>query len=686
MLPMNVHSTRTLQGLIAAVVLVTSPILLLADWESVGPYGGHALKIVMDPKDPSHLFVATKNGQVYHSTNRGLRWVPLRFSLNANAALHAIVVHPEVPGVIYLGVAENSAKPLSNGISGIFKSDDGGQNWTLLPSTRDWPVLALAIHPKQPQIVVAGTLQGVYRSDNGGTEWRRISPANHPDLKGVVSLALDPTDPQVVYAGTPHLPWRTQDGGTSWTSIHRGMIDDSDMFSIAVDRTDPSRVFASACSGIYRSSSRGDLWTKMQGIPGTNRRTHLILQDPVDEKIIYAGTTQGLWRSPDGGSTWRKTNPYPYVINSIAIDPTDHNQLYLATDRSGILKSHDGGLTFQALNEGFINRNISGFVSEETIYLSSLYDGDFGGVFSSSDAARSWKLKASQTALRGKNVISLAVSPANSKLLYAGTYEGLLKSEDGGLSWYPVTGALPRAATAARVSRGKAFVATTGVSLPPTKILDVRVSAADPNTVYAATAQGLFESSNNGSTWKKFQGPGVPGSVDRVMVNSSDPNWIVAQSSTRVYVSWDRGAGWAETTIGSGALKVNDLAFGAAAGQVLAGTSQGLFESVDGGKSWTLVTGLPILSVKQFCVSRKQPSLMYFLSEVENQVYRSTDGGARWTRFDDGGLRGLSIHSMAFSAQQASNLFVLTENQGVLIYRASLAKGANETALAETHR
>jgi photosystem II stability/assembly factor-like uncharacterized protein len=683
---MNTRSRKTLQGLIAALVMVASPIFLQAERESLGPYGGHALKIVMDPKDPSHLFVATKNGQVYHSTNRGLRWMPLAFSLDANAALHAIVVHPDAPGAIYLGVAENSSKPLGAGISGVFKSDDGGQSWTLLSATRDWPVLSLAIHPKQPQIVVAGTMHGVYRSDNGGAEWRRISPANHPDLKGVVSLALDPTDPQVVYAGTPHLPWRTQDGGKSWTSIHRGMIDDSDMFSIAVDRTDPSRVFASACSGIYRSGSRGDLWTKMQGIPGTNRRTHLILQDPVDERIIYAGTTQGLWKSPDGGSTWGKTNPYPYVINSIAIDPTDHNQLYLATDRSGILKSQDGGLTFQSLNEGFINRNISGFVSDETLYLSSLYDGDFGGIFASSDAGRSWKLKANQTALKGKNVISLAVSPVNSKLLYAGTYEGLLRSDDGGLSWYPVTGARPRASIAARPLRSKALAAITEVRLPATKILDVQFSAAAPGTVYAATAQGLFESSNNGGIWKKLQGPGVAGAIDRVMVNSSDPNWIVAQSSSGVYVSRDRGASWTETTVGTGSIRVNDLVFGAA-GRILAGTSLGLFESVDGGSSWNLVRGdLPVISVKQFCVSRKQPSHMYFLSQVENQVYQSIDGGERWTRFDDGGLRGLAIQSMAFSGPQAANLFVLTENQGVLIYRPGLAGSSNETALAETHR
>jgi photosystem II stability/assembly factor-like uncharacterized protein len=679
------YSRQTAQSLIATLVVLALPLVLQAAWESLGPYGGHALKIVMDPKDPGHLFVATKNGQVYHSTNRGAHWTPLPFGLNPNAALHAIVIHPESADVIYLGVAENSAQPLNTGISGVFKSADGGRTWTLLPATRDWPVLSLAIHPKQPEIVVAGTMQGVYQSQNGGADWKRISPVNHPDLKGVVSLALDRENPRIIYAGTPHLPWRTHDGGASWTSIHQGMIDDSDMFSIAVDRTDSQRVFASACSGIYRSSSRGDLWNKMQGIPGTNRRTHIILQDPVDEKIIYAGTTQGLWKSPDGGSTWRKTNPYPYVINSIVIDPTNHEQLYLATDRSGILSSRDGGVTFQALNEGFINRNIGGFVSSDALYLSSLYDGDFGGIFSSVDSGRSWKLNANQGALKGKNVISLAVAPANPRFLFAGTYEGLLKSEDGGMSWRAVTGSTPRLA-ASKTSRSKSPAATT-VPLPETKIFDVQFSTATPNTVYAATAQGLFGSLDNGVTWKKTSGLPATSPVYKVGLHASDPNWIVAQASNRVYVSGDRGASWTETRLSDSTIKVNDLVFGDGEARILAGTSQGLFESADGGKSWNRgASDLPIISVNQFCVSRKQPSVLYFLSQAENRVYRSTDGGKHWARFDDGGLKGWSIQAMASGAAAGADLFVLTENQGVLHYKPGSVAEFREKAVAQVNQ
>ena len=188
------------------------------------------------------------------------------------------------------------------------------------------------------------------------------------------------------------------------------------------------------------------------------------------------------------------------------------------------------------------------------------------------------------------------------------------------------------------------------------------------------------------STWKSPRGLTSAGAIYKVVLHPSDPNWIIVQSANRIYVSGDRGLTWSETRVGDTSLRVHDFAFGPSTpGRILAGTSYGLFESLDGGKSWNLGTsGLPMISVNQFCISRKQPSLMYFLSQMENQVYQSTDGGEHWIRFDDGGLRGLPIQSMASGTQPTGNLFVLTENQGVLAYRPNLASRSGETKVAET--
>jgi len=164
-----------------------------------------------------------------------------------------------------------------------------------------------------------------------------------------------------------------------------------------------------------------------------------------------------------------------------------------------------------------------------------------------------------------------------------------------------------------KTSRTK-IPAVTTVPLPETKIFDVQFSTAAPNTVYAATAQGLFASADNGVSWKKTSGPPATSAVYKVGLHASDPNWIVAHASNRVYVSGDRGASWTETRLSDNTIKVNDLVFGEGQARILAGTSQGLFESLDGGKSWNRGTDLPIISVNQFCASRKRPSELYVLS------------------------------------------------------------------------
>ena len=95
----------------------------------------------------------------------------------------------------------------------------------------------------------------MYRCEDGALTWRRISPEDHAEIKNIESIAIDPKNPDVVYAGTWHLPWKTDDGGKNWHSIKQGVIDDSDVFSMIVDFSNPSNVFASACSGIYKSET-----------------------------------------------------------------------------------------------------------------------------------------------------------------------------------------------------------------------------------------------------------------------------------------------------------------------------------------------------------------------------------------------------------------------------------------------
>src|SRR5262245_55694926 len=76
-----------------------------AHWEAIGPYGGHAQKVVIDPNDRTHLYAATKSGQIYQSKDAGQLWEPLPFALNSAASLSAFVMNPEKPNELFVGVS-----------------------------------------------------------------------------------------------------------------------------------------------------------------------------------------------------------------------------------------------------------------------------------------------------------------------------------------------------------------------------------------------------------------------------------------------------------------------------------------------------------------------------------------------------------------------------------------------------
>jgi photosystem II stability/assembly factor-like uncharacterized protein len=640
---------RLFLALPAFIIFASQPCLGLG-WESIGPYGGHAQRMVIHPNDPRHLYVTTKNGKIYRTLDAGERWEGLPFGLSPDASLNALVLDPAKPSVLYAGVAQNSATFVAPGEAGIYKSEDEGLHWSRLQPTKGWSVLSLTVSA-QSEFVLAGTEDGVFQSDDAGGTWRRISPVNHPELKAVVSLAVDPFDPRVIYAGTPHLPWKTMDGGGAWESIRTGLLEDSDIFSIAIDWSSPKNVVIGACSGIYKSISAGLRWAGAPSIPESSRRVYQVVQDPVNAGTFYAATDNGLWKSADRGVTWKRANPYPYVVNAVVIDPSAPQTLYMATDRSGIMKSLDGGATFEAINQGFVNRNVSRLVSEDILYISSVYDGDFGGMFTTKDQGLTWVLNANQKALLGRNVISLAVAPTDPQKLFAGTYDGLLQSTDGGKTWLVASGS--------EELRGKIY----------------DVSFSDPDTVYAATGSGLFESEDRGATWRKNDTEELRTAIYKVSTAPEDRRLILAQTSHGVLLSQDQGASWRFLNFGADQPAVYDFSFGAGrqAG-VFAATSRGLLYSDDGGWHWrSIAGGLPPSPLQQVFLPRAQPEEVYALSRTGNQIWRSIDAGATWLAINNSGLEGASLLSLGVTDGQ---LFAVTENYGVFRFDAATVADA----------
>jgi len=630
-------------------VLVLLAMPLAGGWKLAGPYGGSAHAVAIDPHNRNTLLVGARDSLLFHSDNAGESWRLLPFQQGSPGVFNSVIIHPLESGHFYAGLDAGDSRD-----SGVYESKDGGDHWQAFPGTRGRRIESLIISPSDSRVLAAGTSQGVFLSTDAGENWQRISRENDPEMQDITALAFHPTDSKIIYAGTPHLPWKTIDAGTTWRSIHDGLIDDSDIFSIHVNPTHPELVFVSACSGIYRSDNAGDSWHKLIGIPGTHRRTHILAEDPRTTQTVYAGTTLGLFKSSDDGHTWRHLTFEQ--VNGLVFDPDDPRTLYLATEHAGVLKSTDAGETVHPVNAGFANHNLTQITGDgKRLYASSAYEGLYGGVFVSNDGGLDWTLQANERALLGRNLNSLAAAMASS-WLYAAAEDAVLRSTDGGKTWVPL-------AAQPRVSPTPARPQTARI-----RIYSLQTVQADKLVLLAGTQAGLFSSLNAGAGWTRVSDAALAGLPVLSIYTAPRGNRIAVRTTSGLKLSDDLGRSWRPAPLPDSTYYLYDLALPADPdGPLLAATSRGILQSMDGGSHWNLITeGVPAATVDsvRFHPSRK---LEAFLVQY-GKIYQSTDGGNSWKLFPSDGLEHSSVRMLWFAPDLPARIFALSAARGALFF------------------
>ena len=580
---------RTLSSAVFFVSLsLTSFAQSPTSWVPVGPDGGDGRSFAADPANDQHVYLGTTNSWIYQSQDGGGSWKRLaKLAKTDDLILDNIVVDQSDPQTLLVG-----AWILDHPGGGLFISHDAGKTWTAVEAMDGQSIRALSQAPSNPKIWIAGTLKGVYRSDDSGQHWGQITPAGSMDLHEVESIAIDPKDPQTIYAGTWHLPWKTTDGGANWHNIKQGLIDDSDVFSIIIDPTVPSVVYTSACSGIYRSDTGGELYKKIQGIPMTARRTRVLMLDPTNRNTVYAGTTEGLYKTLDGGMKWARMTGPDVIVNDVYVDPKNAQHVLLATDRSGVLESDDAAATFKASNTGFSQRQVASLLVDaktpQTIFAGVVNDKSYGGVFVSHDDGTTWSQQSG--GLQGRDVFDL--TQATDGTVIAGTNAGIFRWD--GNSWQP-DGKIVKSEkkTTYVVKKGKRAKVETTVMVPAGQI-DVRVSDVDAtgSVWYAATAKGIYASSDQGASW---EGGEVLGKTEYRAV-AADGMMVVAAQRTALAASQDGGKNWQALTMPQKLTYVQAITT-APNGSVWLGGREGVFSSEDHGQTWKEVTTLPISDI-----------------------------------------------------------------------------------------
>ena len=630
-------------------------------WSTVGPDGGDARSFAAVPGDPTHLYLGTTDSWIYESTDAGASWHRLAKMAGSNAfVLDHIVVDPTAPATIYAAAWRADGPG-----GGLWITHDGGRTWNELTGLHGQPVFAFAQAPSDPHILFAGTLAGVFRSNDGGATWTEISPQGSREIHEVESLAIDPANPDILYAGTWHLPWKTDDGGKTWHNIKQGLIVDSDVFSIIVDPNRTRTVYLSACSGIYKSENAGLLFHKIHGIPNEARRTRVLMQDPENREVVYAGTTEGLYKTLNGGRTFRRMTDPSVIVNDVFVDPRDSRHVLLATDRGGVLASHDGGDNFVASNTGISERKVAALMVDQNnpqrMYAGVVNDKNFGGVFVSSDGGKSWT-QAGQ-GLDGRDVYVLGETRDGEVI--AGTNTGIFAlnsaadatGADGAAAVWDARNTVANTVTkTVTETHFRTRVNVEKQEKSPLVELDGRVAALDVSSDVwaAATDFGLLTSRDKGATW---QGGPVMGASDYLSVTVHGDD-IAAARPGGVVLSEDKGLTWWPLGVPKMLTRIHRVAF-SPDGTLWLGAREGVYFTRDLGRSWMWIERLPFRDVDDLSYD---PMLKRVLvsSRSNDQVFAIDPKTLTWDWWQTG-------YPVALIRAAGQRLVAASLNDGVLL-------------------
>jgi len=233
--------------------------------------------------------------------------------------------------------------------NGLFQRDAATEEWHHF-GYNDTTISAVAVDPRDHDVIYTTTLNGIWVSYDGGDSWKMT---NSWDMTEGRDVAVDPHAPDTVYFALPDGIAVSTDRGQTWERRENGLPDRGKFTqTLAVDRTTEGRVFAGCEKGVFLTENAGHSWRQV--LP-TETQVNDVEQSPHNDQHWLAVTdTHGAWHSTDGGETWMQIEALPdqEAIYNVTFDPTDAARLAIASWAYGVWTSEDGGKTWLERNAG----------------------------------------------------------------------------------------------------------------------------------------------------------------------------------------------------------------------------------------------------------------------------------------------------------------------------------------------
>jgi len=323
------------------------------------------------------------------------------------------------------------------------------------------------------------------------------------------------------------------------------------------------------------------LGTTLTGLPACSLQSDAIVVialHPNNPNILYIATNDYIYKSRDEGESWESISrgmSHSRVI-AMAIDPAYPAVVYAGTKGDAVYKSYDGGQRWVPLKTGLDDVTITSVVNQLVFDPNDntrLWAATTMGIFESMDGGETWtkRMKGMKEVLM---VITLAIDPARPDIIYAGTSGGVYKSVDRAHTWMKANNGL---ISPELLSSSRALMVNT-----------LLIDSQRPDTVYAATLNGLYKTEDGARSWTRT-GQDLPDQM--ISALALDPSWpgtLFVAGRQGVFKSTDAGLTWKGKNAGLASLNVRSLALSPEDPKtVYLGTNgSGLYRSRDGGEIW----------------------------------------------------------------------------------------------------
>jgi len=560
----------------------------LRDAEQIG-------SILVDPKDANRVFVAAlghpygPNAErgVYRSLDGGQTWQKVLYK-DENTGAIDLAFDPRNTQVIFADMWASRRPPWTTGDpydgpgSGLYKSTDGGANWRQitkgLPSEADkLGRIGLAVSPSAPDrmyaLVDAQKNGGIYRSNDAGESWQLVNNEDRVVGRGsdFACVRVDPRNKDVIFVANTST-YRSTDAGKSFTAI-KGAPGGDDYHTIWINPENPDIIALGVDQGATISVNGGQSWSSWYNQP-TAQFYHVITDDQFPYWVYggqqESGSVGTTSRSDFGEITFRDwttvgTEEYGYV----APDPLHPNLIYggkvTVFDRN-TGQTRDVSPVVLRTGQYRFNRTaplIFSAADPHVLYLGS------NVLFATRDGGNSWQIVSPDLTredpgapatmgpfgdadpAKGKHrgvIYSIAPSPKDANLIWAGTDDGLIQvTHDGGKNWQNVT---PPELT------------------PWSKLAQMDASHFDTDSAYAAVNRFrlddlhpyIYRTHDGGQSWQKIVS-GLPEDepVNTVREDPERKGLLFAGTERSVYVSWDDGDHWQSLKMNLPPTSIRDL-------------------------------------------------------------------------------------------------------------------------------